>query len=674
MDVRAFPRYTDSDSSTGYTFFKPSNFAPDWMRHIIGPQQLNLSFDNLLRKVFPGLPADSNYVKEHGIRDTIDNMNLGFTNAPIMDIGNFERGRPIISGSRTIGMEDPNHIDKNEMLAMMLKNSADKSEELKVQIKKLIVKEAAKRKKQDLDKSAAISLNTLKRVLRALKEKSPEGLTTTRFTNFGTAGDIIDPLLRAHYTPKNSQELMNNAFNNNEMAKTLFGDFKITSNNVHVPRVKSYSEEGRERLAGVPEKAKFMLDNPASTSLHEHGHAATGRRIAQQLAAKMNRAQGLTEAKGNIPIPDFTNPSEVSSYISSVDKINRSSKSVGLIRSTLLPEIIANKRVLNEISRHGTPQEAAEWTAFANRQMNENYRKPLLLQNINDAKLINNISKVNNDTNNFTALLHGGTKPSLRETIDEIKKLPMLRKGNPLTTLKMPENVQNMAKVSMLSEEFKVGFKKSIVKEAAKRKKHKNNHLAGILGAPLATAGLLGLPAALPAARMYLRPAINNLLKRPTAPGDIVADYLATSRGLGRTPFKGYATNNAMKHAKPSPSYPTMEAARNEAKEHYDKFTSSPASGLMKWLDEVRLQKIEKGRPMGGFEQTAAKFNPLLEGDVLKNIRQTKDKDMVNMMKLMAAQKGTAIEPYGMMGIGGLGLAGAGVGLTGLETYNDLKK
>jgi hypothetical protein len=143
MDVRAFPRYNNLDSAGGYTLFKPSNFTPDWMRHIMGPEQLNINFDNILRKVFPGLPADPNYVKEHGIRDTIQNMNLGMTNAPIVDVGNFERGRPIITGSRTIGMEDPNHLDKNEMLEMMLKNSSDKSEELKAQVKKLINEQKA---------------------------------------------------------------------------------------------------------------------------------------------------------------------------------------------------------------------------------------------------------------------------------------------------------------------------------------------------------------------------------------------------------------------------------------------------------------------------------------------------------------------------------------------------
>lgn len=142
MDVEAFPRYNNLESATGYTFFKPGKAEPSWLKRVISPENLNLTVDNAIRTLFPNMPLDQNYIKEHGIYDKMENVGRGMRAGATLDIGNLERGRPMILNSATIGMEDPHRFNKNDFLERMLKSGSEESDRLKDEIKRLINKKA----------------------------------------------------------------------------------------------------------------------------------------------------------------------------------------------------------------------------------------------------------------------------------------------------------------------------------------------------------------------------------------------------------------------------------------------------------------------------------------------------------------------------------------------------
>ena len=265
-----------------------------------------------------------------------------------------------------------------------------------------------------------------------------------------------------------------------------------------------------------------------------------------------------------------------------------------------------------------------------------------------------------------------------------------------------------------------------ILEKIAKEKHHKNHeHKAKvnpmlIAGIPLAAAGALSLPGSLPAARMALRqlrdPLMNvernpetkaalvgteglmaDLFPKKYLPQEFVSDYIESGHGLGKTPYKGGFKAFAKHQAKVNPSYPTLELAQKETAEHYDKFTGPEREGLLKWLDEVRVHNLENmtylkdpktkehvmhegkyvekkpgmdhstSKKMVDFGKKSDKLKALIaqDGDVLSNIRNTKDEDILDVLKMMHAQKAGVGQTYGKAGLAGVGMTAADVGLTG---------
>jgi hypothetical protein len=243
-----------------------------------------------------------------------------------------------------------------------------------------------------------------------------------------------------------------------------------------------------------------------------------------------------------------------------------------------------------------------------------------------------------------------------------------------------------------------------------------------IAGIPLAALGALSLPGSIPASKMALKQLMDprmNVKRNPETeaiiegtegflarhfgrkymPAEFVADYIESGHGLGNTPYKEGFKAFAKSQAKTTPTYPTLEAAKREAIDHYDKFTGPEREGLLKWLDEMRAHNLEnmtyakepgaKGKhimhdgkyvekmpgkdhrtskKMQEFERRAEKFKALVEqeGDVLANIRNTKDEDILHILKTMQAQKAGVGAMYGKAGLAGLGMTAAGAGLTGV--------
>ena len=167
MDVRAFPRYNNLESASGYTLFKPGDNLPDSLRGIASPQTVNVGFDSLLRKVLPGLPMDPHYIREHGLRDAADNLTSGIGGELRVDLGNIERGRPLVYNTALTGMEDPNRMDQQSMFEQMLKHSSiGKSftpEALKSKVMKLIGSKSNE-SVQKTDKISMRSENFLKTI------------------------------------------------------------------------------------------------------------------------------------------------------------------------------------------------------------------------------------------------------------------------------------------------------------------------------------------------------------------------------------------------------------------------------------------------------------------------------------------------------------------------------
>jgi hypothetical protein len=235
-------------------------------------------------------------------------------------------------------------------------------------------------------------------------------------------------------------------------------------------------------------------------------------------------------------------------------------------------------------------------------------------------------------------------------------------------------------------------------KLAAKKEKEKERGigLSGAIGAPLLAAGVLGLAGSVPATKMLLRGArapeskslLSKLMPKSYDARDFVADYIATSHGVGHTPYAKPLRAYAKTQAKPSLTYPTLEQAEKEMMDHYDSFLSKdPKDAVRKWIDEVIAHKKEnflkkdptfKGnRVTQEFEERGQKLKDYIaqpHEDTLKLIREIEDPELLKMLINMQAQKAGVSGFYGKLGLGGLGLAGVGAGLVGKEIYDQSQK
>jgi hypothetical protein len=166
-DVQAFPRYTSDQDRTGYTLFNPGSMV-DPKNPFISPGAINVGLDSLLRKVFPNLPANPDYVKTHGMLDTATNMANGIGSSYTVDLGNLERGRPAIINTALLGGEDPNRLDKNDMFEQMLKHSSQESVALKDKVKELI----KGKKASNTAKTSMLSEEFIKTIAKNKNEKT----------------------------------------------------------------------------------------------------------------------------------------------------------------------------------------------------------------------------------------------------------------------------------------------------------------------------------------------------------------------------------------------------------------------------------------------------------------------------------------------------------------------
>ena len=180
-DVQAFPRYNSEEDRTGYTLFNPGSMV-DPKNPFISPGAVNVGFDSLLRKVFPNLPADPNYVKTHGMLDTANNIASGMSGTYTVDLGNLERGRPIVYNSSLMNGTDPHHIDKTDMLEQMLKHSSQEAESLKDKVKELI----KGKKTSNMSKNSMLSEEFIKTIAKNKKNQKTAGLGGALF--HGAAG------------------------------------------------------------------------------------------------------------------------------------------------------------------------------------------------------------------------------------------------------------------------------------------------------------------------------------------------------------------------------------------------------------------------------------------------------------------------------------------------------
>jgi hypothetical protein len=167
MDITAPERYNNLESASGYTLFKPGDNLPESARGVISPQTVNVGFDSLLRKVLPGLPMDPHYIREHGITDAITNMTNGMSGDMKIDLGNLERGRPIMYNEALMGLEQPQGMGRSEILDHMLKHSSHgksfSPEALKSKVKGLISSKSNE-SAQKTDKISMLSENFLKTI------------------------------------------------------------------------------------------------------------------------------------------------------------------------------------------------------------------------------------------------------------------------------------------------------------------------------------------------------------------------------------------------------------------------------------------------------------------------------------------------------------------------------
>jgi len=134
MNVTNFPSYHHNSEPSGYTLFKPGKFLPEGMQQVIDPGIADIAVDSALRKVFPDMPYDPSFVRNNGMLDAINASAEGKASNYQVDLGNLERGRPVIFNANQRVKDDWNNSpDKFKfMQAMMDKQSAyDASLELK---------------------------------------------------------------------------------------------------------------------------------------------------------------------------------------------------------------------------------------------------------------------------------------------------------------------------------------------------------------------------------------------------------------------------------------------------------------------------------------------------------------------------------------------------------------
>lgn len=124
MDVSNFPRYFNKSNLGSPYLLQPSKWLSPDVNKFFGTGAIDSIFDGLLRKVFPKLPMNPAFVRQHGIQDA---ARLGemFNNGKMrVDLGNLERGRPVVSNSAFWGIDGGG----SDVSGTMARTIADKAQ------------------------------------------------------------------------------------------------------------------------------------------------------------------------------------------------------------------------------------------------------------------------------------------------------------------------------------------------------------------------------------------------------------------------------------------------------------------------------------------------------------------------------------------------------------------
>jgi len=84
---------------------QPSKLLSPGVNKFFGTGAIDSLFNSLLGKVFPKLPMNPSFVRQHGIQDAMELGEMFNQGKMHIDLGNLERGRPVVSNSAFWGMD-----------------------------------------------------------------------------------------------------------------------------------------------------------------------------------------------------------------------------------------------------------------------------------------------------------------------------------------------------------------------------------------------------------------------------------------------------------------------------------------------------------------------------------------------------------------------------------------
>jgi hypothetical protein len=127
-NVSNFPRFAESSNLAGHTFFKPSNYMSDDLKKIVSPSSIDLGLDDLLRKVMPNMPYDPSFIRNNGMLGLITQSEKAQAGTYNVNLGNIEKGRPVLSNSAEWTKDDWNQApDRYEFMKKIMEKQSSNS-------------------------------------------------------------------------------------------------------------------------------------------------------------------------------------------------------------------------------------------------------------------------------------------------------------------------------------------------------------------------------------------------------------------------------------------------------------------------------------------------------------------------------------------------------------------
>ena len=192
-----------------------------------------------------------------------------------------------------------------------------------------------------------------------------------------------------------------------------------------------------------------------------------------------------------------------------------------------------------------------------------------------------------------------------------------------------------------------------------------NPYLAA--GIPLTLASALSLRASIPAARMGVKSILKNRSNRNYHPSAFVNDYLESAYNIGKSPV-----NKVMKYLEVNSRKSPVERLDEAA--HWDEFTRNKTDGMNRWLYELDRNLQHAPKKQEAFRGKVNRFREVIQNNPDKLHLAENDPVASQVLRRMATHNEPWAKKFGLLGIGNTGLFGAGVGLTGKGTYDELKK